>query len=64
MTWNNVLSDDHQYSLVQSNHVEAVGMMSADGTTDNSDDECILQPNLNRPQPDWNVILWLGPIHQ
>lgn len=42
---------------MQSNHVEAVGMMSADGTADNSDDECILQPNLNRPQPDWNVIL-------
>ena len=52
------LLDHQEYSLVPSNRVEAVGMMSADGTVD-SDDECILQPNSTRSHHDWNVILWL-----
>ncbi|XP_076086209.1 post-GPI attachment to proteins factor 6-like isoform X1 [Mytilus galloprovincialis] len=50
-----VLSDGQDYSLVQNHQVEAVGMMSADGIGDDSDDECILQPS--RSRQDWNVIL-------
>ncbi|CAG2218559.1 Transmembrane protein 8B,Post-GPI attachment to proteins factor 6 [Mytilus edulis] len=47
--------DGQDYSLVQNHQVEAVGMMSADGIGDDSDDECILQPT--RSRQDWNVIL-------